>query len=1445
MNKHFLLSLLLGCGLLGSGLPSAAQNIIPRPSGYEAATGQFTFAEGTVVACEGLPDSLKTEALRFVGAFETASGLDLATAATAEGGVTCLHGSYDTYGAEGYKLAVAPEGITVEAATSAGYFYAFQSLKMLLPRNVMAEKADAGVTAYAAPACTITDSPRFAYRGFMLDCARHFFTIDEVKRVLDVMAYYKMNRFHWHLTDDQGWRMEMPKYPRLQTVAAARQGSWNVDPEYGRYYVADQYGPYYYTIEQMKEIVAYAAERHIEVIPEVEMPGHLCAAITAYPEFSCNPYGAHRVWNDGGVSTDVLDISNPKAIQFCKDVLDELVEIFPYEYIHIGGDECPTSAWESSASCQALKEELGYTNIRGLQSHFTHELAQYMATKEDPAKRRKLIAWNESVTAGGSDTELLKGDDLTIMCWVGAENASNVAENLGMTTILTPQPAWYINRKQSPRPGEVHNAGSGTDATLEIVYNNRPTVRSKTMGVQGTFWCEHVSSDWLLEYQALPRLIAIAEVGWTQDNLRDFDNFLTRLRVDTTLLNYGDYAWCDYLVKDESGQKVMPAEGTYYQLMSRAASPREGRCITLLSEGAPALEQYAANGAKVGLLWSDTAISDAGSALRPYQMWQFVEDPSNPGKYAMVCQAKPEGSVVPTASSETTDGTWSYDETTRHYNFVLGESSYYGKDGTNYYYSIRSDQYDGLYMNMAAAGKQLRINVYNNPADGNGGLFTFMPDATDEEQVMPEAGQYYRVVTQATDTRGGRCVELVAEGSALTTDEATQATPGQLWSAQPVTDKADARYAHQMWQFVEDPSNPGLYAMVNQAEPDGSVSPTATSTELTGRWTYDATARHYAFRLGENGFYGETSDGNYYYSIRSTEYDGYYFNSAGAGQKLAINIYNRPDDTSAGLFALEPEGAEAEDDAQYVEDGQTYRIEVTATPEWTGLRLSDNGRNTLGYSTQPWCNDAWIVTATAGSAGRQTITLTNAATGRAVSTTTNPVQLGSEAASLTLTWNAETEAYTIGSGQNLFIPIGEGYAVDPGTISPTSGALVPQGSNWTFTPVATATYTAKDEDGKLLGTFTQSIALGQPYTPEAPVINGYECTTDASELTGSDAVDGNLTYDVVYRRTSYAATLRAVEQNGLLIATEAQSVPAAEATYAWTAPELDWYTYDQASATPSLALVSDTTITLTYTTEAVPSFAEALEEVTEIEDGAYYLIYNNDNRTDNRNGYLGINPLTGVITASYMLSGSPLQVWRAEQSGTGFKLRSSDGRYIPQLPNGGQTTVGDEGDTFTFTYDGADWAIRGTNGRYFDGNGGGGFTGWSSTSPVSYKVFTFRTEPYYALTYVCRDITGANVGRGTYTVFYAAGESYTLDCPVEAPAAYPYVTHDAEAESGTMTGNLTVTYTFSDTSTGINGAPTADPAADAPWYDLSGRRLNGRPATSGVYIHGTQKVFVK
>ena len=281
----------------------------------------------------------------------------------------------------------------------------------------------------------------------------------------------------------------------------------------------------------MVKVVEYAKERFIEIVPEVDIPGHSQAAVASYPEFlACDPENKHEVWLWQGVSGDVINVANPQAVQFAKDVIDELTDMFPFGYIHLGGDECPTHKWERNTECQALLKEIGSTNYRDLQIHFYKQLKDHIAQKP-VEKQRKLIFWNEVLH--GNTASL--GDDITIMAWIGADGAAKDAAQRGMNTILSPQIPYYINRKQSDLPTEPHSQGYGTE-TVERVYdykpmNNVPTeLQDKYMGVQANFWTEWVVEPEIVQYLMLPRLAAVAEAGWTRADKRDYKSFLNRLQ---------------------------------------------------------------------------------------------------------------------------------------------------------------------------------------------------------------------------------------------------------------------------------------------------------------------------------------------------------------------------------------------------------------------------------------------------------------------------------------------------------------------------------------------------------------------------------------------------------------------------------------------------------------------------------------------------------------------------------------------------------------------------------------------------------------------------------------------------------------------------------------------------------------------------------------------------
>ena len=508
-------------------------SLIPQPQSVEVKEGAFLFKKGTLLYVDAAADAaVKNVAEQFAATIHATTGVKLKIVSDYKKidsrKATIFLVVVPDMSDEEYSLDVRDNFIFVEATKPAGFFYAFQTLKQLMPRNVMAGVPDTDIKEWSIPAVVIEDAPRFSWRGFMLDEGRHFYGKEEIMKIIDVMSAYKMNRFHWHLTEDQGWRIEIKKYPKLTEVGAWRDSkvcAWgDVKPD------GIRYGGYY-TREDIKEVVEYARERFVEIVPEVDIPGHSQAAVASYPEFlACDPENKHDVWLWQGVSGDVINVANPLAVQFAKDVIDELTEMFPFGYIHLGGDECPTAKWERNTECQALLKEIGSANYRDLQIHFYKQLKDHIAQKP-VEQQRKLIFWNEVLHG---NTEPL-GDDITIMAWIYADGAAKDAAKRGMNTILSPQIPYYINRKQSDLPTEPHSQGYGTE-TVERVYDYKPMndvpeeLQGKYMGVQANFWTEWVVEPEVVQYLMLPRLAAIAEAGWSAAENRDYNSFLNRLQ---------------------------------------------------------------------------------------------------------------------------------------------------------------------------------------------------------------------------------------------------------------------------------------------------------------------------------------------------------------------------------------------------------------------------------------------------------------------------------------------------------------------------------------------------------------------------------------------------------------------------------------------------------------------------------------------------------------------------------------------------------------------------------------------------------------------------------------------------------------------------------------------------------------------------------------------------
>lgn len=543
--KHFLPLLLL----LGSNEMLTAQEIAltPQPAHLTVKDGRFEFGnqlKAKVAPYQG--DSIRMVFESFKKELQEATGIKVSSTQK-EAKARIILDLNPQLPAEAYKLNVSKEQVRIEASRPAGFYYALQTLKQLMPRNVMAGVATSDHSQWSLPSVEIEDAPRFEWRGFMLDEGRHFFGKDEIKRVTDMMAIYKMNRFHWHLTEDQGWRIEIKKYPKLTETGAWRNSKvlayGDVKPD------GERYGGFY-TQKDIKEIVAYAKKKFIEIIPEIDIPGHSQAAVAAYPEFlACDPENKHEVWLQQGISTDVINVANPKAMQFAKEVIDELTELFPFNYIHLGGDECPTNKWQKNDECKKLLSEIGSSNFRDLQIYFYKQLKDYIATK--PAdQQRQLIFWNEVLHGNTS----ILGNDITIMAWIGANAAAKQAAKQGMNTILSPQIPYYINRKQSKLPTEPMSQGHGTE-TVEAVYNYQPlkdvdaALQPYYKGVQANFWTEWVTEPSVLEYLMLPRLAAVAEAGWTPQEKRNYEDFKERIRKDAELYDLKGWNYGKHIMK--------------------------------------------------------------------------------------------------------------------------------------------------------------------------------------------------------------------------------------------------------------------------------------------------------------------------------------------------------------------------------------------------------------------------------------------------------------------------------------------------------------------------------------------------------------------------------------------------------------------------------------------------------------------------------------------------------------------------------------------------------------------------------------------------------------------------------------------------------------------------------------------------------------------------------
>lgn len=527
--------ILLACAVipcLAAPVITADYNVVPLPNSVTMTGDEpFELTPSTTVAYPEGNKDMERNAQFLARYVNDAIGMTLSVVpGKAKKGIRLVLDK-KVSGEEAYTIMVDKKGVTIAGSTPKGVFYGVQTLRKSLPVGT--------ATVVRLPSVKISDSPRFVHRGMMLDCSRHFFPLEFVKRYIDLIAMHNMNVFHWHLSDDQGWRIEIKKYPELTIKGSRRSGT-----VIGYNTALDDSIPYggYYTQEQAREIVEYARQRYVTVIPEIDMPGHMLAALATYPELGCTG-GPYEVGHRWGIYKDVLCVGNDKIYDFCEGVLDEIMQIFPSKLIHIGGDETPTEVWEKCPKCIKRAEDNNMT-VKQVQSYFTSRIEKYVNSRG-----RRIIGWDEIL--GGDISQ-----SAVIQSWRDTRHG-RIAAEAGHDVIMSPTSHCYFDYSQADEKNSKYEPTlCGGYIPVEKVYAFEPcdenlseSSRPHILGVQANIWAEYLLYPNQVEYQALPRMAALAEVQWTSGK-KDYQAFLKRLNrlvsfYDLYKLTYAKHLWPD------------------------------------------------------------------------------------------------------------------------------------------------------------------------------------------------------------------------------------------------------------------------------------------------------------------------------------------------------------------------------------------------------------------------------------------------------------------------------------------------------------------------------------------------------------------------------------------------------------------------------------------------------------------------------------------------------------------------------------------------------------------------------------------------------------------------------------------------------------------------------------------------------------------------------------
>lgn len=518
---------------------TANYQVIPLPQEITVDTVAegFVFNGKTTITCSSTDESMQKNAELLASYLAESTGITPAIKNEASKNTIVLTDTLSNPNSEAYNISVNSDRIVIDGASPAGAFYGIQTI-----RKSVAASDSIRQGAVLFPAADIFDAPRFAYRGAHFDTSRHFFAPDSVKIFIDMIAMHNINRFHWHITDDQGWRIEIKSRPELTEKGSMRSGTM-----IGKQFSTNDSIPYggFYTQNEIRDIIKYAADRHITIIPEIDLPGHMLAALAAYPELGCTG-GPYEVWGKWGVSEDVLCAGNDLSYAFLDDVLGEVADLFPSEYIHIGGDECPKARWAKCPKCQAkikalgLKSDSHSTAEQKLQTHVMAHASDFLAKHG-----RKVIGWDEILEGGAPEGSV-------IMSWRGIKGAQQAAK-AGHDAIMTPCQYLYFDFRQSDNPSDPIAATWGNIIVPETVYNFDPIPSDLTpeeakhiIGVQANLWTEYIPNFRHAEYMLVPRLAALAEVQWSSAP-KDFEAFKNRLPGIINLYELNGYNYSNYI----------------------------------------------------------------------------------------------------------------------------------------------------------------------------------------------------------------------------------------------------------------------------------------------------------------------------------------------------------------------------------------------------------------------------------------------------------------------------------------------------------------------------------------------------------------------------------------------------------------------------------------------------------------------------------------------------------------------------------------------------------------------------------------------------------------------------------------------------------------------------------------------------------------------------------